>query len=63
MKKRHRVIDPSKAAAAALGSSFYFHIPEPERQRCERCGEQRINVDKDGVCCYCKRPPRRKDQI
>ena len=56
--KRHRVIDPSKARAAAMGG-FYTHIPEPAREKCSRCGEMRINVQ-DGTCCYCKRP-RRKD--
>ncbi len=56
IKKRRR-LPPDQGAERVVGS-FYSKIPEPQRQTCSRCGVERINVDKSGVCCYCQFPPR-----
>ncbi len=57
--KRRRRIDPSKAAASALGEvaarGFYSRLPEPEKITCPRCGEERNSVgQEDGVCLRCR---------
>ncbi len=49
--KRH--VNPSKAAAAAMGG-FYSQFPEPDRKTCAECGDLRSSFDSSGVCAFCR---------
>jgi hypothetical protein len=57
-RKRHRVIDPAKARAAA-GGGFYSPTPVPEKC-CGKCQQPRYSVDDSGTCGYCRAIERAK---
>ena len=60
MKKRHRVIDPRKAGAAAGGDPGWYagivlEAPYPPPEKC--CGKCQLpcySVDDSGVCGPCR---------
>jgi len=57
-KKRHRVIDPSKAriAAGGGGGSFYDRIvpAKATRTACSRCGIPSTLIGAAGECLRCR---------
>jgi hypothetical protein len=56
MKKRHRTIDPSKAAAAAGGDpGWYREIPVVDnRPTCTKCGTRAALLGLNGECLRCR---------
>lgn len=55
MKKRHRVIDPRKARAAAQGGLLNYAAPYPPPEKtCTTCQLPRYSIDNSGVCGPCR---------
>ncbi len=53
-RKRHRVINPAKAHAAAAGG-IGFYSPSPGSAKCcGKCQQPRYSVDDTGTCGYCR---------
>lgn len=54
-KKRHRVIDPRKARAAAMGGLLNYAAPYPPPEKtCTKCQLPRYSIDNSGVCGPCR---------
>jgi hypothetical protein len=55
-RKRHRTIDPAKAAAAAGGDpGWYRSIPVVDnRPTCTKCGTRTALLGLDGECLKCR---------
>lgn len=55
IRKRHRVIDPRKARAAAMGGMLNHAAPYPSPEKCcGKCQLPRYSVDASGVCDPCR---------
>jgi hypothetical protein len=54
-KKRHRVIDPRKARAAAQGGLLNYAAPYPAPEKtCAVCQLPRYSVDGTAICGPCR---------